>query len=157
MTTMLTRIRALTMAVSVLTHGACGNFGEGPEGNSQAALGQTSSATAGDANAEKLGKQGITEATCAPQDAFSYALCVCDDLTDVGELWVGNGPSGRGSVGVNRGTVFANRAEIEGDVVTGGNLIAYTDSWIGGNVHVRQNAKLVGRANIKGSLAVGEP
>src|SRR5262245_11969790 len=38
---------------------------------------------------------------CPPSDVFENALCVCEDLKDVGVLTVRGGAGGPGSVGVN--------------------------------------------------------
>src|SRR5688500_1546497 len=78
-----------------------------------------------------VARRAVTQ--CAPQNAFSYAICVGDNMADVGQLWVGKGPSGPGSVGVNGNTAFVNRTEIQGDLVSYHDFHATTETTIAGN------------------------
>ena len=55
---------------------------------------------------------------CAPPTAFSYALCTCENLTQIGFLKVGTGPSGDGSVGVNGLSSVANDSQVAGSWVS---------------------------------------
>lgn len=97
----------------------------------------------------------LAPSQCAPQNAFSYAICVCDNMADVGELFVGKGPSGPGSVGVNGNTQFVNRAEIQGDLVSGHTFTAATDTVVAGDLHAGGNATAIGKLRVGEDLSVG--
>jgi hypothetical protein len=110
---------------------------------------------------------------CAPPTAFSYALCTCEDLTQVGWLKVGAGASGDGSVGVNGFSSVANDSEISGSWVSwrqwtagtgahiGGSLRSGADLlvagavWVGKDLAVKQNLTGAGFLNVGGALRVG--
>src|SRR6185503_966932 len=66
-------------------------------------------------------------ATCPPADAFDHALCLCEDMNDVGQLSVVEGPAGVGSVGVNGFTRFVNLTRAVGDWIAYGGFEAATD------------------------------
>lgn len=134
-------------------HGAPAASRGGATAPSFAFGGRSGAATPG---GTATGASGTAPAgACAPGDTFSYALCTCDNLVDVGEMWVGDGPSGKGSVGVNGNTVLVNRMDVSGNVFTQGEYHSTTDAHIGGTLHVDRNASTVGRLSVRGDLAVG--
>jgi hypothetical protein len=110
---------------------------------------------------------------CAPAAAFSYALCTCEDLTQVGFLKVGTGASGDGSVGVNGLSSVANDSQVAGSWVSWGNWTGGTGAhiggdlrsgadllvagavWVGQSVAVKRNLTGAGLLTIGGTLAVG--
>ena len=110
---------------------------------------------------------------CAPPTTFSYALCTCEDLTQVGWLKVGAGASGEGSVGVNGFSSVANDSQISGSWVSwrqwtagtgahiGGSLRSGADLlvagavWVGKDLAVKQNLTGAGFLNVGGALRVG--
>lgn len=110
---------------------------------------------------------------CAPPTTFSYALCTCENLTQVGFLKVGAGASGDGSVGVNGLSSVANDSQVSGSWVSwkqwtagtgahiGGSLRSGADLlvagavWVGKDVAVKQNLTGAGFLNIGGALRVG--
>ncbi|HEY2900435.1 MAG TPA: collagen-binding domain-containing protein, partial [Polyangia bacterium] len=110
---------------------------------------------------------------CAPPTAFSFALCTCEDLTQVGLLKVGRGGSGDGSVGVNGSSAVANASDVSGSWVTwkdwsaatgahiggslrsGANLKAAGALWVGKDLAVKQNLTGAGLLTVGGDLRVG--
>jgi hypothetical protein len=110
---------------------------------------------------------------CAPATAFSYALCTCENLTQVGVLKVGAGASGEGSVGVNGISAVANASEVSGSWVSWKEMAAATGSriggslrsgadlkaagalWVGKDLAVKQNLTGAGLLNVGGALRVG--
>jgi hypothetical protein len=110
---------------------------------------------------------------CAPPTAFSYALCTCEDLTQVGFLKVGTGPSGDGSVGVNGLSSVANDSQIAGSWVSwkqwtagtgahiggslrsGADLVVAGAVWVGKDLAVKQNLTGAGFLTVGGALRVG--
>src|SRR5262249_37114741 len=87
---------------------------------------------------------------CAPPTAFSYALCTCEDLTQVGFLKVGSGPAGGGPVGVNGLSSVANDSQVAGSWVSWKQWTAGTGAHIGGSL--RSGADLV----VAGAVWVGK-
>lgn len=94
-------------------------------------------------------------ATCPPGDLFANALCICEDMNDVGELSVVEGPSGIGSVGVNGFTRFVNLTRAVGDWIAYAGFEAVSDTAIGGTLHTEADASWVGLLAIAADLAVG--
>jgi len=110
---------------------------------------------------------------CAPATAFSYALCTCENLTQVGFLKVGTGPSGDGSVGVNGLSSVANDSQVAGSWVSwqqwtagtgahiggalrsGADLVVAGAVWVGKDMAVKQNLTGAGFLSIGGALRVG--
>ena len=110
---------------------------------------------------------------CAPPTAFSYALCTCEDLTQIGFLKVGTGPSGDGSVGVNGLSSVANDSQIAGSWVSwkqwtagtgahiggslrsGADLVVAGAVWVGKDLAVKQNLTGAGFLTVGGALRVG--
>lgn len=117
--------------------------------------------------------RGANPGLCAPPTAFSYALCTCDDLAQVGVLRVGNGGSGEGSVGVNGNSAVADASEVSGSWVawkgwtgatgtriggslrSGGDLRAAGALSVGKDLAVRQNLTGAGLLTVGGALRVG--
>src|SRR4029079_18749320 len=62
--------------------------------------------------------RGANPGLCAPPTTFSYALCTCENLTQVGFLKVDAGASGEGSVGVNGLSSVANDSQVSGSWVS---------------------------------------
>jgi hypothetical protein len=94
-------------------------------------------------------------ATCPPPDLFQHALCLCEDMNDVGMLSVVEGPSGIGSVGVNGFTRFVNLTRAVGDWFAYAGFEAVSDTEIGGTLHTDADASWVGWLAIAADLAVG--
>ena len=94
-------------------------------------------------------------ATCPPPDLFDHALCLCDDMNDVGELTVVEGPSGIGAVGVNGFTRFVNLTRAAGDWITWGGFEAVSDTEISGSLKTEGDATWVGLLKIGADLAIG--
>jgi hypothetical protein len=94
-------------------------------------------------------------AACPPGDLFEHALCICEDMNDVGELSVVEGPSGIGSVGVNGFTRFVNLTRAVGDWIAYAGFEAVSDTAIGGTLHTEADASWVGLLAIAADLAVG--
>jgi hypothetical protein len=110
---------------------------------------------------------------CAPPTAFSYALCTCENLTQVGFLKVGAGASGDGSVGVNGLSSVANDSNVSGSWVSwkqwtggtgahiGGSLRSGADLlvagavWVGKDLAVKGNLTGAGLLTVAGALRVG--
>ena len=110
---------------------------------------------------------------CAPPTAFSYALCTCENLTQVGFLKVGTGASGDGSVGVNGLSSVANDSQVSGSWVSwrqwtagtaahiggslrsGADLVVAGAVWVGKDLAVKQNLTGAGFLNVGGALRVG--
>ena len=91
---------------------------------------------------------------CAPPTAFSYALCTCESLTQVGLLNVGTGPSGEGSVGVNGTSTVANASQISGSWVSWMQMTAATGTHVGGSLRSGGDLQVVGDLSIGGDLSV---
>jgi hypothetical protein len=91
---------------------------------------------------------------CAPTTAFSYALCTCQDLTQIGFLKVGTGPSGDGSVGVDGVSAVANDSQIAGSWVSWGDWRAGTGAHIGGDLRSAQNLTVAGAVWVGKNVAV---
>ena len=94
-------------------------------------------------------------ATCPAPDLFDHALCICDDMNDVGELSVVEGPSGVGSVGVNGFTRFVNLTRAVGDWIAYGGFEAVTDTEISGSLMTEGDATWVGWLKVGLDLAIG--
>jgi hypothetical protein len=120
-----------------------------PEEEANAALG-TNSQGGKSSTAKSVKVEG-----CAPSDTFSYAICTCENLTDVGQLIVGAGPSGSGSIGVNGTARFANHLKVDGSVVITDDLWAATGSNIQKDVHVGHDLNFAGGASVEGNVSAG--
>lgn len=94
-------------------------------------------------------------ATCPPPDLFASALCLCEDMNDVGELSVVEGPSGVGAVGVNGFTRFVNLTRAAGDWIAYGGFEAVTDTEISGSLKTEGDATWVGWLKVGLDLAIG--
>lgn len=94
-------------------------------------------------------------ATCPPADTFDHALCLCEDMNDVGELSVVEGPAGVGSVGINGFTRFVNLTRAVGDWIAYGGFEAVTDTAIDGSLKSEGDASWVGRLEVGADLAIG--
>ena len=91
---------------------------------------------------------------CAPPTAFSYALCTCEDLTQVGFLKVGAGASGDGSVGVNGFSSVANASDVAGSWVSWKQWTAGTGAHIGGSLRSGADLLVAGAVSVGKDLAV---
>ncbi len=81
---------------------------------------------------------------------FGNALCVCNDLKDIGMIAVRGGPGfAGGSFGANGSVALANHTRVDGSFTPYGGLRA------AGNVEVRDNAFSAKDINITGRLDVG--
>jgi hypothetical protein len=98
------------------------------------------------ATATRIANPGL----CAPPTTFSYALCTCENLTQVGVLKVGSGASGDGSIGVNGFSSVANASDVSGSWVSWKQWTAGTGARIGGSL--RSGADLV----VAGAVSVGK-
>jgi hypothetical protein len=94
-------------------------------------------------------------ATCPPSDLFEHALCLCEDMNDVGALSVVEGPAGVGSVGVNGFTRFVNLTRAVGDWIAYGGFDAVTDTEIDGSLKTEADATWVGWLKVGADLAIG--
>ena len=94
-------------------------------------------------------------ATCPPPDLFDHALCLCEDMNDVGQLTVVEGPSGVGAVGVNGFTRFVNLTRAAGDWIAYAGFEAVTDTEISGSLKTEGDATWVGLLRIGADLAIG--
>src|SRR5262245_50514832 len=68
--------------------------------------------------------QPVALESCPPADLLQPALCLCDDLADVGLLTIGPGASTDVVAGVNGRTHFVNWALIDGTLFAFGGLEA---------------------------------
>lgn len=111
----------------------------------------------GNADQGEQPDQGTAQrpATCPPGDLFDHALCLCEDMNDVGELSVVEGPSGVGSVGVNGFTRFVNLTRAVGDWVAYAGFEAVTDTEIAGSLLTAGDATWVGWLKVGLDLAIG--
>jgi hypothetical protein len=94
-------------------------------------------------------------ATCPPADTFDHALCLCEDMNDVGQLSVVEGPAGVGSVGVNGFTRFVNLTRAVGDWIAYSGFEAVTDTEIAGSLATAGDARWVGWLKVGVDLAIG--
>jgi hypothetical protein len=113
------------------------------------------SAGRGGTSARPQAATGGLAAGCAPASTFSYALCVCEDLVQAGQITVGRGPSGDGSVGVNGRTQLANHLDVAGSWVSHGPWQAATGARLGGQLRTAKDATFAGSLVIGQDLAVG--
>ena len=95
-----------------------------------------------------------TPGLCAPANTFSYALCTCDSLTQVGGLEVDSGPSGTGSVGVNGFSSIADISRVSGSWVSWQQWTAGTAAHIGGSLRSGTNAVMAGAVSVGKDLWV---
>lgn len=113
----------------------------------------------------------VAQAICPPTGTFEHAVCVCDDLSQVGALFAKAGPSGPGSVGVNGRTDLVGYSESSGDWISwkgfsavgatvGESLITPADASSTGDLHIGKDAMVggnltcVGQLTVDGNLAV---
>jgi hypothetical protein len=114
----------------------------------------------------------LAQAVCPTGGTFEHAVCICDDLANVGALYARSGPSGPGSVGVNGRTDLVGYSESTGDwiswngftavgasvgesLITSGDVGSVGDLKIGKDAVVGGDLTCVGRLTVDGSLAVG--
>jgi cytoskeletal protein CcmA (bactofilin family) len=123
----------------------------------------------------------VARAVCPPPDLFEHAVCVCEDLTQVGTLRVLPGPAGGakrrppyndpgaqatsswrvthavgvGSVGVNGATQLVSDAEVAGTWIAYGGLSAVGVS-IGEKLITPGDVELTGDADIETLVAGGD-
>jgi hypothetical protein len=95
-----------------------------------------------------------TPGLCAPANTFSYALCTCGSLTQVGGLEVDSGPSGTGSVGVNGFSSVADISRVSGSWVSWQQWTAGTAAHIGGSLRSGTNAVMAGAVSVGKDLWV---
>jgi hypothetical protein len=103
---------------------------------------------------------------------FANAVCVCQDLADVGELHVLDGPAGSGSIGVDGKTALVAFAEVAGtwnawggfaavglsvgdSLVTPGDVSFTGDVTISGSAVIGGNLSSVGTLDVGGALELG--
>lgn len=113
----------------------------------------------------------LAQAICPPATTFQHAVCVCEDLAQVGALFAKGGPTGPGSVGVNGRTDLVGYSESSGDwiswqgfkavgatvgasLVTAGDLDSIGDIGVGGDAVIGGDLTCVGRVTVAGSLAL---
>ena len=94
-------------------------------------------------------------AACPPPELFSNALCLCEDLADVGLLTVRGGASGPGSVGVNGKTHLINVTSVDGSFTAYQSFAAVADAHVGQNLGTTGDASWVGLLGVGGDLSVG--
>jgi len=96
----------------------------------------------------------IAQAVCPAPDLLEHAVCVCEDLSQVGELYIKEGPAGIGSVGVNGRTRLVATAEAVGDWLAWGGFEA-TGTSIGQNLITPKDVEITGEATIGGDAVIG--
>lgn len=96
----------------------------------------------------------VARAVCPAPDLFEHAVCVCDDLTQVGALHVKAGPAGIGSVGVNGKSDLVNQADVVGTWIAWGGFSGVGVS-IGDSLVTPASVEIVGDARIQNDLVVG--
>jgi hypothetical protein len=94
-------------------------------------------------------------ASCPPPGLFSNALCLCEDLVDVGLLSVRGGAGGPGSVGVNGKTHLVNLTTVDGSFDAYQGFAAVAAAEIGANLSTTGDASWVGQLAVGGDLNVG--
>lgn len=105
-------------------------------------------------------------ALCPPPATFDNAVCICEDLENIGALQVEPGPGGAGSIGVN------GHANLSGGGIVSGNLIAWAgadvsgasigDSFVttgdvtgAGSVTISGDATIGGDLDFVGAVSIG--
>jgi hypothetical protein len=96
----------------------------------------------------------LVQAVCPPTDLAEYAVCICEDLTQVGYLKVSAGPGGPGSVGVNGRTDLIAYAEVEGSWFAWGGFSGIGAS-VGDSLFSPKDVRSIGDLEISGDLQVG--
>jgi hypothetical protein len=96
----------------------------------------------------------VARAVCPQPGLFEHAVCVCEDLTQVGDLHVKAGPAGIGSVGVNGRTDLVNEADVVGNWIAWGGFSGVGVS-IGDSLITPADVDIVGEARIANDLVIG--
>jgi hypothetical protein len=100
------------------------------------------------------GSQGPSYPTCEPTAApslFQNALCICEDLNDVGAILVRNGATqDPATMGLNGSFKVINHSGIDGSLLAYGGLEAIA------NVDVKQDVISNGNVEFTGRLAAGK-
>jgi hypothetical protein len=96
----------------------------------------------------------VARAVCPPPDLFEHAICVCEDLQQVGDLDIKAGPAGVGSIGVNGFTSLVNDANVVGTWFAWGGFAGVGVS-VGDSLVTPGSVEIVGEATIRKDLIVG--
>jgi hypothetical protein len=115
---------------------------------------------------EPAGTVRRAEEGCPPLDLFQKALCVCDDLADVGKIDIGpyrQGPYGMnypyedagGSVGVNGASHHTALVGVSGSWDTGGGMTTTGDFIVGQDMTTPASVSYQGALRVHGDLSVG--
>jgi hypothetical protein len=96
----------------------------------------------------------VARAVCPPPNLFEHAVCVCEDLEQIGELRVKPGPAGIGSIAVNGRTTLVSDADVAGSWIAWGGFSGVGVS-IGESLITPASVEIVGDASIKDDLVVG--
>lgn len=116
--------------------------------------------------------EDVARAVCPPSEAFDHAMCVCEDLSNVGDLHVVRGPAGVGSIAVNGTSDVVSQVDVigtwlayggltsTGDIaadklVTAGDVDLVGTTAIRGDTVIGGDLSSVGRLSIGGRLALG--
>ena len=94
-------------------------------------------------------------AACPPPGLFDRALCLCEDLADVGLMAIRAGAGGPGSVGVNGKTHLVNASLVEGRFDAYQSFSAVAAAEIGDTLATTGDASWVGALSVGGDFAVG--
>jgi hypothetical protein len=92
---------------------------------------------------------------CPPTGVFEHALCVCEELKDVGVLTVRGGAGGPGSVGVNGAVRMVNASKIEGDFIAYERFGAVQAASVRGELLTTGDANWTGALHVGGDFSVG--
>jgi hypothetical protein len=108
----------------------------------------------GGSGGDGSGSQGPSYPTCEPTAApslFTNALCICEDLNDIGAILVRKGVTkDPATMGLNGSFKVINHSGIDGSLVAYGGLKAIA------NVDVKQNVVSNGNVEFTGRLAAGK-
>lgn len=96
----------------------------------------------------------VAKLTCPPPQLLEHAVCVCNDLSQIGELHVAAGPAGVGSVGVNGKTDLVAKADVAGSWTAWGGFSTVGAS-IGEDLVTPADVEIVGATTISGDAVIG--
>jgi hypothetical protein len=96
----------------------------------------------------------VAQAICPPPAVFEAAVCVCENLDHVGDLFVEPGPGGVGAVGVNGKVDLVGRAEVAGDFIAWGGFASVGAS-IGDSLVTPAGVTGTGQLAIAGNATIG--